>query len=788
MKDELNLKSVRARQARLNHLIIKSKPRLLKDLAFILYVFGIYLLVAGQMQRLGYVALAIGTLLAIILLWFYYGLRHLSVHLPARRLDDTMEQGLLASLKQPLTPRSAWQAACHNPEALFMCNHLLLDWQSFSQNLSTDEQDTPAVWQYVHSFMDDNKNTELHSGILAAAIILTSPAGTAFLTQNRLTTSDVGEVLDWVERQLSYFKTPKPYFGGIGRDWASGFTPTLDHFGQNISRAVERSGGTAHYLAHNELLNSISSMVGQNSGIALVGPEGTGKTTLIYGLAQRLLEGNDPKLRYYKIISLNASLILSQSNTQIENLVLHLFGEAAAAGNIILFLDDAQLFFGTGTGALDLSQILLPIMRNRTIKIIAAFTAADWQQLQAKQSALASNLASITVMEPNEPATHNIIEDVALGLERTYKTLVSFEAVNEAYRLSGQYLPDQAYPGKAIVLLEQSMPYAERNALSAKSVQTAIEKIKGVKVSTAGAPEADMLLHLEDRIHDRMINQKQAVSVIAAALRRSRAGVASPKRPVGSFLFLGSTGVGKTELAKSLAATYFGDEQRMIRLDMSEYQQPGDVTRLLTSSSQSLLMSVRQQPFSVVLLDEVEKAHPTILNLLLQMLDEGQLTDEQGRPASFRNAIIIATSNAGAPDIAERIRSGNKLNGFERPLIDKLISGGLFKPELVNRFDEVVLFRPLSEEELSQVAKLMLQDVNRTLETQQITVQLTPAALKQIVSQGYDPEFGARPMRRVIQKTVENTVAVKILRQEAQAGSTIILDVPDLDLSDTGSN
>jgi ATP-dependent Clp protease ATP-binding subunit ClpA len=248
-------------------------------------------------------------------------------------------------------------------------------------------------------------------------------------------------------------------------------------------------------------------------------------------------------------------------------------------------------------------------------------------------------------------------------------------------------------------------------------------------------------------------------------------------------LFLGPTGVGKTELARSLAATYFGDEQQMIRLDMSEYQQSEDVHRLLFvggTQEKSLLSAIREQPFCVVLLDEIEKAHPNILNLLLQMLDEGQLTDEQGRPASFRSAIIIATSNAGAADITEHVRASGNLDSFERPLIDKLIASGQFKPELVNRFDEVVLFRPLTEPELSQVAQIMLQDVNKTLATQHISVVLTPAALQHIVHAGYDPEFGARPMRRIIQKTVENAIAVKILQGQAQPGSVVTLDINDL--------
>lgn len=785
MKNELNPKGMRARKARLGKAIGKNGSFALVLLGVGLLTAGVYFLSLGEIARAGYGALA-GSIVAFMLVfWYSYDLKRVEPNLPPQQLDDILEPNLLATLKPPITPRRAWEASAKHPEAQFLCNHLLLDWGFITPGLSDSEQDMQIVWEQAKALIHttDTKLPELHAGVLAAAIILTSPAAEVFLTHNKLRKEEVVEVLDWLERELEYLHSPKPYFGGIGRDWASGFTPTLEQFGQNISRTVELRGGGTHFLAHGDLLDGIASSLSRGNGVALVGPDGAGKTTLVYGLAQRLLEGREPQLQYYQIISLNASLILSYSDAQLEKLMLTLFGEAVAAGNIILFLDDAQLFFSSGTGAFDMSQILLPVLKNHNVKIIAAFTPTDWQQLQAQRSALSTSFASVAVTEPDERSTFKIVEDASLLLAGRYRTLISYEAIREAYRLSGQYMQEQSYPGKAINLLEQAMPYAQQNVLTAETIQAAVEKTKGVKVSAAQAPEKEMLLNLEDRIHQRMINQKRAVNVVAAALRRGRAGVSNPKRPVGSFLFLGPTGVGKTELARSLAAVYFGAESNMIRLDMSEYQRPEDVTRLLATGGQnerSLLLAIRQQPFSVVLLDEIEKAHPNILNLLLQMLDEGQLTDEQGRPASFRSSIIIATSNAGATDIAARVREGGTLDDFERPLIDKLISAGQFKPELVNRFDEVVLFRPLNEDELSLVAQVMLKDVNKTLASQQISVQLTPEALKQIVHQGYDPEFGARPMRRIIQKTVENAIAVKILQGEAQPGSTVTLDVGDL--------
>jgi ATP-dependent Clp protease ATP-binding subunit ClpC len=280
-----------------------------------------------------------------------------------------------------------------------------------------------------------------------------------------------------------------------------------------------------------------------------------------------------------------------------------------------------------------------------------------------------------------------------------------------------------------------------------------------------------------------MINQTRAVKVVASALRRARAGVSSPNRPIGSFLFLGPTGVGKTELAKSIAATYFHDEANMVRLDMSEYQQPDDVRRLLSNgqeSNDSLIMAIRRQPFTVVLLDEIEKAHPNILNLLLQMLDEGSLTDTEGRAASFKDCIIICTSNAGADTIRQRIEKGEELESFEKEFTDQLINSGQFKPELLNRFDEIVLFRPLKPEELAQVVQLMVKGINKTLAAQNITVDLTDAAIGKIVEVGNDPRLGARPMRRTLQRAVEDGIANRLLAGQTQAGDHITLDAGDL--------
>lgn len=782
----LNPSSIRSKKARAAAHI---GDKLWRSIVMILLAFGIgavFLMFSSATRPFGYIWLGISVQAAVIALWYRRDLAKLPPKENGTNADDILESKLLAKITSlaAVSPKTAWQASASTWQGRFLENHLLLPGADVQALLSDNAADMATIWQKAIELKNQNNSEELDGAVLAGMLLLSMPNTKKVLAGFNLTSDEVLDGVAWCQRLAKFMNQPRPRFGGIGRDWASGFTPTLDKYGTNISREIEAGRGHFHTLAHSDVLDSVVHNLSEASGaVALVGEVGSGKTGLAYALAQRLLGGQDQPLRYYQMVSLDASAIMSSSKDELENIMLQLFAEAVHAGNIILFLDEGQLFFENGTGSFDISKILLPALQSGSVKIVAAFTPHDFQKIKNTNESLIARMGLINIAEPDKDVTMRILEDTALTLEARNSILVSYPAIREAYKLSGQYNQEIAYPGRAISLLEQALPYVNNKLMDDKSVQAAIEKTKGIKVSKAGAAEADTLLHLEDKIHQRMINQVEAVNVIAAALRRGRAGVSNPKRPTGSFLFLGPTGVGKTELAKSLAATYYGNENQMIRLDMSEYQQASDVARLLDAGSdvaKSLILSIREQPFSVVLLDEVEKAHPNILNLLLQLLDEGQLSDASGKVASFRSAIIICTSNAGATDIIAKIAAGESLKDFERPLIDKLIAVGQFKPELVNRFDEVVLFRPLNETELAQVALLMIADVNKTLADQNVTVKLTKEALVKIIHDGYDPEFGARPMRRVVQKSVENAVANKILAGQAEAGSEITLDVNDL--------
>ncbi|HSX01319.1 MAG TPA: AAA family ATPase [Candidatus Saccharimonas sp.] len=701
------------------------------------------------------------------------------------QLDALLPSSLLRGYRPDLTAGQWLALLLTTWQAQFVVTRSGLTPSALSTALGQAAIDHDALWDEAVARTNAAGHTQPGPAALLAALLGLAPAVQTTLTAAKLTSADLDTVVGWAMRFEDLTHAPKPIYGGLARDWASGFTPQLMRYGQNLSLQVETAGrdfNTQERTTQADAL--ISGLESATGSVALIGEPGIGKTALLYGLADDLLQGRGDSLAHHQIFSLNASIILGKQADAggIEQQVLALINEAVHAGNIILAFDEAQLFFGQGTGAINLSQVLLPILQGRHLRLILTLTPGDWQKLKAAAPAMASLVTPLVLSEPGQADTLGILADRGILMEQG-RFATTYQALMEAYRLAGRYAQDEAYPGKALKLLEAAMNHPQGALITAASVAQAVESQLGVKVQQADTAESDVLLHLEDRIHERMINQTRAVSVVAGALRRARAGVANPKRPLGSFLFLGPTGVGKTELARSLAALYFGTESHMIRLDMSEYQQPADVARLLaaaTDNPDGLLPKVRQTPFSVVLFDEIEKAHPNLLNLFLQLLDEGQLTDSAGKPASFKDSIIIATSNAGADDIRQRIEAGESLETFEPAFIDQLINSGQFKPELLNRFDDIVLFRPLNEAELGQIVGLLITEVNRTLEPQKVSVSLTPAAVAALVREGYDPRLGARPMRREIQRRVEDAVAGRILRGQAAAGTAMTLDVADL--------
>lgn len=708
-------------------------------------------------------------------------------------LDSVVSNDIVFMINDKQSPQQILAAILDNWQTLFIFRRYQLAPNQLSSTLSDNPIASPALWNRAFLIAGQTPVKEISAGVLLVAMILENPQMDEWLSTHSMSSQDIIGGLMWEESLWQRVLMPKNRsdYGGIGRDWSAGFTPVLDKYGENISLAIADGNLDFSGVKRGHVIEQMLTNLSKDgrSNLAMVGEVGVGKTALVYALAEKLIDGKDVpnSLRYRQVVQINSAVVTAAigQNISLEAVFNEIISNASRAGNIILYFDEAQLFFGSGGGTVDVSGILLPALQSSSISLVASFTLDDWHKLDTINPSLASLFARIDIEPSDREQTIGILQDISISLEKKGDSIVTFKAIQAAYDMAERYLRNKAMPAKAIDLLTDSMSYPIEGLITENSVAKATEIITNTKVSQASAEEKTQLINLEDLIHQRMINQSRAVQVVSDALRRSRAGVRNTGRPVGSFLFLGPTGVGKTELTKSLAAVYFGSENSMNRLDMSEYQSKADVARLLASASKddkgsSFLQKINQNPFSVVLLDEIEKAHPDILNLLLQMLDEGILTDTAGHKVSFKEAIIICTSNAGANAIREQIAAGKNLEDFEDKLVNDLIDQNVFRPELINRFDEVVLFRPLTKEELLQVANLIIQSINQELADKKVTVTLTQPALSHLVDLGYDPRLGARPMRRVISRLVENLIAKRLLSGELKPGSQLALDVGDL--------
>jgi len=780
----------RARQARLGKLLGAGWFQYVALLsAVLLALLSTVLLLDNQM--IGWIVVGLAGPLLALVVWGQY-LRHL----PRGRTDDIadiLDPAMLARLPKDPSPQDIARVVMSQAGGKFFASRFMLGRDFLTQIAGTDPAGSAAIWSRALTMR--NETGELTSGAVAAALVLETENVDQYLAHVGIDSSDMPRGVLWlqhIEDLIKAHATRKKNAGGIGRDWAFGFTPLLERLGHNLSDQVAAGAIARKLEAREQIVDQMMQILAQSGrrNVTLVGQLGSGKTKLVHMLAERLLDpdASVPRgLAYNQVIALDPSMLISraQGRGQLEDMVLRLCGEALSAKNIILFLDDAHLFFEEGNGSVDLSTALSPFLDGGALKIVLAVDEQRWTQIVQRNGSLAQYLNRVIVAPANEQETQQVMENQIILLEHQYKTLYTYQALKAAYELSGRYIADQVMPGRALNLLESAAHNTDNGLVTRGSVERALEQTRGVKVSTANTQdERDTLLNLEDKIHERMINQTHAVRAVSDALRRARAGVRNPTRPIGTFLFLGPTGVGKTELAKSIASVYFGDEQSIVRLDLNEYVRSEDVARLIADPAQdshSLTAQVSQRPFSVVLLDEIEKAHPEVLTTLLQVLDEGILRDINNREVSFRDCVIIATSNAGAERIIQHIQAGEALEQFEQQFIDEMISSGAFRPEFLNRFDEITLFRPLDQGELKQVIDLIISGINKTLAPQKLTVHVDEDAKLRLVEAGYDARLGARPMRRIVQRTVENIIADHVLQQTALPGSTISISLAEVD-------
>ena len=781
--------SVRAHEARFGVLAGGFVARVLIWLAWLLIIAGVVVIIL-EGWSVGW--LAIG--LAAVPYMFHKFYRLHVIRLPVGKgnsIDALLAGDVLGRLSVEPTVREIAEAVGRTPSGQFMGVRFGITPSLLTTLAESDTADTRTLWKIANDIREQNGFPLITGSILAVAIVRSFPGYETVLAQVHLDDTDLDEGIRWQQHLLDLVDihaTPRRT-GGIARDWSFGWIPLLERFGQNISQQIGVGSRlltvdvAMHAQAIDQLVDTFGSGGRQNA--VLVGQTGAGKTTIIHAFAERLLDAGatvPESLKFRQVFILDSSALIAAApgRGELEGLVMRILNEAYAAKNIILCLDNAQLFFSEGVGAVDLSNVLQPILEAGNLRVILSMDEQKYLEIGQRNPGLVNALNRINVAPADRAESMIIMQEQLIITEVRRHVTYMYQAIKESYRLGERYVHDLAMPGRALKLLESAASFNESGLVTMNSVQRAIESTLDVKVSVASdGAERERLLNMENLIHERMVNQTRAVSVVSDALRRARAGVRNQNRPIGTFLFLGPTGVGKTELSKALADVYFGGEGKMIRIDLNEYVQSSDVTRLIAdgaSDSTSLTAQVMKQPFSVVLLDEIEKAAPEVLATLLQLLDEGILRDERNREVSFRDAIVIATSNAGADRIREYIERGYRVEQFEQQFVDELINTNQFRPEFLNRFDEIVVFRPFTKEELIQVLDLILAGVNKTLEPQKVSVEVDDEAKQLLVEKGYDPRLGARPMRRVVQKAVENTVAKQMLSGQVNPGDVIHID------------
>ncbi|HAR99842.1 MAG: ATPase AAA-2 domain protein [Candidatus Moranbacteria bacterium GW2011_GWC2_37_73] len=579
----------------------------------------------------------------------------------------------------------------------------------------------------------------------------------------------------------------------IGMQWRYAYTVHLDKYGLDLSTNDWSEYAKADLVGRAdeyEVLKLVLERPDQNCAL-LVGNAGIGKKTLIHCLAKKVRFNEEMGILSNKrMIVLDLGRVISDAVSKgedVENSLRRLFYEASYAGNVVLIIEHFEYFLGKEGSSFhpDISAVLAEFLHIPTFQIIAISTPKEYHHLIEKQEEIAKYFEVIEMREPSEEETIEILLNQLEKYEHR-RVLFTFKALEKIVRDSAKHNWEFPLPERAIDLAMGVLMFWEKKSVeqfvTEKTVADYLSLKTGVPQGEIEGGERKKLLNLESMLHRQVIGQQEAISQVSQAMRRARSGIGNSQKPVGSFLFLGPTGVGKTETAKALAKTYFGDENKMIRLDMSEFQTPNSIDRLLGSSQLNqpgrLVTQIKDNPYSLLLLDEIEKAYPEILNIFLQILDEGYVNDAFGEKINFRNTMIIATSNAGASLIKEMVEQERPAEEIKQAVIDWTIKNNIFRTEFLNRFEGVIFFRPLNEIELKSVVRLQLQKfVRRLAKEKNIELVYQENIIEKIIQKGYNPIFGARSLNRYIEDEIESIVAKKIISGETLSGEKITLSL-----------
>lgn len=637
-------------------------------------------------------------------------------------------------------------------ESFYNQKNTLQEWQKFSKlpkkNLADVFFQLAKVWQPFNKFLFDRK----------------------------ITPEQVGQVALWFKQEEKKRKKQRRFWEldnllkipGLGRNLAFGYTPLLNHYSEDLGIPKPFS----HQLVGREkeisLIEQVLIRAAENNCL-LVGEPGVGKKTIILGFAKKVAEGRiHPKLEYKKVLELKISNILAggKSLPEMKEKLTKVLQEAVDAGNIILAIENIDLYVASQAQRINLTDIFSQFFSSDKIQVIATATPEAFAKYVFPNSSFLKLFEKVEVAPPTPEEALRILTSVVGQFERQVGVSVTYQALEGIIKNSDRFITEIPFPEKAIDILDEvivSCSQKGKRLVLPEDVDEIISQKAEVPVGELSKDEKKKLLDLEKILHQQVVDQERAVESLVKAMKRARLGVSTKGKPIGAFLFLGPTGVGKTQTAKALAQGYFGNSQRMVRMDMANF--PG---------LKILIKEVRENPFSVLLLDEIEKADNDILNLFLTVLDEGYLKDSRGKTVSFEDLIIVGTSNAGAEFIRQKVVGGISGERLNEEIIEFVLQNKIFSPEFINRFDAVVVFQPLSHQHLIAIAQLLLNKLAEKMKKEkELTLNFSDEIYQKIAHDGYQPEFGARPMKRVISEQIENLIAEKILAGEAQRGALL---------------
>lgn len=708
------------------------------------------------------------------------------IHLFAGFLDNERVKLIFARLGIKAKDFQKWLIE------IFLHDQIIIKNQGLNLDLETL---TIVHTAYLLAYQNRRKKVDIAD--LLEAVVIISEKIREILYDQDIDLDKIKNVVAWIHiqellveryltfRQRALFK-PK---GVMNRAMTALATPFLDLFSEDLTQ-LSKAGYLNLCVARDKEMEEIYRLIDSGQrGVILVGYPGTGKTNIIEGLANNMVAEEVPVfLQDKRFVSLSIAKLIAGSGGggELEQRVLTIVNEITRAGNIILFIDNIHNLVGAasvGTESIDLSEVFGEFLRKYNIITIATTTPPDYTKY-LENNPIGQFFGKVNVHEPDKNSCIQILEAKVGIIENKAQVYFAYDALEKIVDLSKRYISDRFLPEKAIIIMEEVAEYVRKRKgkgwiVTSEDVAALISEKTNVPLTQITEKESERLLNLEKVIHQRLVDQDEAVGFVANALRRARTEIRDPKKPIVNLLFLGPTGVGKTELAKTVAEVYFGDENKMIRLDMSEYQNKDSLNRLIGSAAGGepgyLTEAVRKNPFSLLLLDELEKAHPDILNVFLQVMDDGRLTDGLGRTIDFTNIILIATSNASTDYIQRKILEGWPLNKIKQDLILNELKT-YFRPEFLNRFNGIVVFQPLSEQDIIEITKLQLKKLAAMLEKKGIKLEATQGAIEELAKAGYDPIFGARPLKRVMQEKVDNALANFLLTGKIGRRDKVILE------------